>query len=349
MDRKVVIITVVVVLVLWMLFHGFGPYKENKSNFEVISDEEYTYQILSEDDKTMRITGIITYRTELNLPTVVIHEGVEYSITSIGDYVFKDLSDIISLVIPDGYTHIGENTFEGCTGLKSLTMPISLDVVGDCSSPPFEGCTGIEMITLTVGDGSVANYSNTDNLGENPFQYTPWAITEKDLHINIFAGVEMISPSMFCGAKCIKEISFTEGLEQIESEAFYDCEGLKKITLPSSLKSIHDSAFEDCLSLEMVKFGDSLNEIGDEAFKNCVGMLSLTFPDSLVRIGSYAFDNCVSLKKVVFGTGLEYVGMNAFNGVVFVDSYGDHLSMRADELKGYQFLGDANALVRQHE
>ena len=44
----------------------------------------------------------------------------------IGDYAFKNCSDLTSLTLPSSVNEIGIYAFHGCSGLTSLTLPSSV-------------------------------------------------------------------------------------------------------------------------------------------------------------------------------------------------------------------------------
>lgn len=55
---------------------------------------------------------------------------------------------IVSVVIPYGVTHIGNDAFKGCSGLTSITIPDSIAYIGDFA---FYRCSGLTSITIPEG------------------------------------------------------------------------------------------------------------------------------------------------------------------------------------------------------
>ena len=64
------------------------------------------------------------------------------SVTSIGQYAFRDCTSLTSLSIPDSVTSIGDSAFQDCTSLVSIEIPSSVTSIGSA----FEGCTHLDRV-----------------------------------------------------------------------------------------------------------------------------------------------------------------------------------------------------------
>ena len=61
----------------------------------------------------------------------------------IGNQAFDGCSSLTSLTLPSSVTSIGESAFSGCSGLTSLTLPSSVSSIGESA---FSGCSGLSSI-----------------------------------------------------------------------------------------------------------------------------------------------------------------------------------------------------------
>jgi hypothetical protein len=81
--------------------------------------------------KTAKVTGYIDGLTEVEIPSSITSEGVEYRVTEIGNNAFSGCSSLTSVTIPNSVTTIGNYAFNGCTSLTSVTIPNSVTTIED--------------------------------------------------------------------------------------------------------------------------------------------------------------------------------------------------------------------------
>ena len=169
------------------------------------------------------------------------------------------------------------NAFYGCSGLKSLTLGTSVEVIGDAT---FSGCTGLtgELIL-------------------------PESL--KSIYSGAFSGC-----AGFTGV-----LTIPSGVKSLDG--FQGCTGLTGLVLPNGLETIGSLAFNDCLGLtgDLV-IPSSVTSIGEYAFSNCekiigIEMLSTT---TVSTIGANTFPqtfakNSKNLSIVIQkGTTVNYSG-----------------------------------------
>ena len=186
---------------------------------------------------------------------------VEY----IGEQAFQGCSTLTSVTIPGNVTYIGDQAFQGCSNLTSVTLG---NHVNNISGSAFDGCINLTNITIpdsvTIVSSSTiqdtAYYNNADN----------W---ENDV---LYLGNHLIEArDTLSGAYAIKS-----GTKTIASSAFSGCENLTSITIPDSVTSIGSSAFSDCRNLTNITIPDSVTSIGWQAFEWCDNLTSVTFENT---------------------------------------------------------------------
>ena len=146
----------------------------------------------------------------------------------IGDYAFKNCSDLTSLILPSSVTRIGDYAFYNCSGLTSLTLPSSVTRIGDYA---FYNCSGLTSLTLP---------SSVTSIGEFAFRYCSGLTS-----LTIPSGVTSIGMSAFEYCSSLTSLTLPSSVNEIGIYAFHGCSGLTSLTLPSSVtSSIRDYIFD---------------------------------------------------------------------------------------------------------
>ena len=67
------------------------------------------------------------------------------SVTSIGEYAFRNCSGLTSVIIPDNVTNVGNNAFDGCRNLETLYISNAIESIG---AKAFANCNKILEIKI---------------------------------------------------------------------------------------------------------------------------------------------------------------------------------------------------------
>ena len=199
------------------------------------------YNFLVWADEEPHPTSVPWFKEREKIGTVVIDNGV----THIGDNSFYFCSSLTKVTIPNSVTSIGEDAFSICTSLTKITIPNSVKSIGDCV---FSNCYTLADVTISNSITSIGHsaFSNCSSLA----------------HVTIPNGVASIGSYAF--EYCpLTEIAIPNSVMSIGEGAFRACTPLTKITIPSSVTSIEDCAFEDCDNLKYIKIGKNVTKIGD--------------------------------------------------------------------------------------
>lgn len=127
----------------------------------------------------------------------------------------------VKVIICDGITSIGEDTFMDSTNLKSIKMSSSVTSIGIGA---FDGCTG--LTSIIVPDSVIS-----------------------------------IGESAFGGCTGLTNIKISNSVTSIKDYTFAGCRGLNYIKIPDSVTSIGDNTFDNCTSLKDIKLSNKIDDI----------------------------------------------------------------------------------------
>lgn len=252
-----------------------------------------------------------------------------HSIKEIPDYAVSHMSGNFGIVLPDGYTRIGESAFYESTGLNSVTIPES---VTEISQSAFSGCSGLKSVKLP---------STLTTLGNNAFV----GCTSLE-SISIPGNVQVIPDSCFKGCTELASVEISSGITAINSQAFGKCNKITSIKIPASVEHIALDAFSFSSALETIEveagneyyssfdgsnvlvekstgklilgcknstIPEGVTEIVDSAFEGFSFSNEVSIPEGVATIGTYAFKNCVGMKsELTIPASVTSIGIGAF-------------------------------------
>ena len=85
------------------------------------------------------------YKGNVAIPEEVTYMNRTRKVTSIGDNAFEYCSGLTSVTIPNSVTSIGSQAFDGCKSLTSITIPNSVTSIGNYA---FRECSGLTSVTI---------------------------------------------------------------------------------------------------------------------------------------------------------------------------------------------------------
>ena len=217
-------------------------------------------------------------------------EGVmtfDGAVISIGNNAFNSCRSLASITIPESVISIGVSAFYNCSQLTNITIPESVISIGERA---FVDCWSLEELKgkFASADGRCLIVDNT------LIAFACAGLTE----YSIPEGVTSIGVAAFNSCKSLASITIPESVTSIGEMAFAGCSGLTSVTIPKGVPSIGNYTFSSCSSLTSITIPESVTSIGVLAFNGCSGLTSVTIPKGVTSIGNSAFANCHNLESV---------------------------------------------------
>lgn len=236
------------------------------------------------------------------------------SITSFGNSAFRDCVSLESISIPAGTTAIPQQMFDGCTALKTVDLPGSIETIGGSA---FQGAA-LETFKAPDKVKELGDYvfkksklktldlNNVESIGYETFAYCA-NLTDVDIgKLNTIAREYSFRSCTSLQTMNLTGVDITDA-----SDMFYGCTALKEVTLDDDATTIPAAMFMGCSSLTTVKMGDEVISFGASAFAGCEALETLKFPATLQTIDSSALKG-TGLKSVTLGAGVNSIGGGAF-------------------------------------
>ena len=209
-----------------------------------MAEEKYSYAYTVLDDgASIAITDYYGAQTELTIPAEL--DG--YTVTEIAENTFRDRPELTKITLPDTLQRIGEDAFFN---------------------------TGY--------------YNNAANWQENM----------------LYIDQALISvPTGAAG-----EIAIREGTVLLADNAMYNCKKITAVTLPSTIRYIGDYAMTNCKAVAALNLPEGLLRLGKSALAGCKSIKTLYIPASLTdmdcefehysNIPAAPFSECAGLTEI---------------------------------------------------
>ena len=246
-------------------------------------------------------TKWVTYWTDKN------HQRLHYSgnivipdvvdgkpVTGIMASTFQDNTDVTSVIIGNNVKTISGNAFYGCNHLAEITIPASVDSIG-------EWCfrhAGLKKATFANGDNTLKIW---DWGGYTIFADCP--IETAHLGRNYESG-----RAPFRGLPELRQATVSDNVWELQTGEFQDCNKLLTVSLGKNITAIGDDAFHNCDTLQTITMPASVTSIGANAFRNCKWLKSATLSENTKIIKGFAFYNCYSLAEITIPASVDSIG-----------------------------------------
>lgn len=165
------------------------------------------------------------YTGEVVIPASVTYNGKTYSVTNTGNEAFNNCQSLKSVTFPNSLTGIGNSAFCNCSGLTSMTIPNSVKNIGNGT---FYQCSSLTSVTALRTDPMEFNCSS------NAFDYSPTSSATLNVPVGCVTAYANLIPWSYFG-KIFEGVP--TGIEPIELRSdeayatYYNVQG-KRIAQP---------------------------------------------------------------------------------------------------------------------
>ncbi len=216
-----------------------------------------------------------------------------------------------------------EDTFRGCTNLKTVTASNKLTQIGHSA---FSGCSNLETISGLSGTITIVHesFNGCKKLKQECFD---------NVIFNIPSGKGY---SAFQQCSLLTDLTFDGQMTEVPNDMVRLCTSLKTISGLSNVTTIGLQPFRQCPSIVSTDLDYSkITSIGNSAFREAhVGQTDLNFPNltslgtdvynasnvtkvsnlgSITVITDSCFNNCGSLTQVTLPSTIATIDRYAFN------------------------------------
>jgi GH24 family phage-related lysozyme (muramidase) len=258
----------------------------------------------SPDGNGLTITRYKGNAAVVNIPPSI--DGIP--VTAIGEQAFNGCSSLTSITIPNSVTAIGNYVFYRCDSLTVITIPNSVTAIGNAA---FAVCRSLTGITVDAGNSQYRDI-NGILFSKDGKTLMCYPASKTYTSYTIPDGVTAIGDGAFWDCRSLTSVTLPNSVTAIGRNAFRGCSSLTGITLPNSVTAIGAWAFSDCSSLTGITLPNSVTAIGDAAFSGCSSLTGITIPDGVTAIGVGAFSGCSSLTGITIPDGVTAIGNGAF-------------------------------------
>lgn len=187
------------------------------------------------------------YSGNIIIPETIIYDNTTYSVTSIGEDAFDSCSGLTSVTIGNSVKSIGEGAFRYCSGLTSVTIPNSVTFIGEDA---FSDCSGLTSVTIgnsVTSIGEIAFYGCSGLT-----KLVSLAIEPPVCGYQVFEGVDKTACRLFVPEESVNKYKTADQWEEFLYISEYDGVDDVSIGTPDAVYEVYN--------LQGVRVGSGMRE-----------------------------------------------------------------------------------------
>lgn len=280
---------------------------------QTFTENGIKYNITDAAGNTVEVIAGVNYTGNITLPSVTVNNGVTYSVTAIGNQAFQYCSNMTSITIPGSITRIGESAFAECYKLSAIAIPAS---VTNISEGAFSNCQNVTQFTVDVANTSYSSV-NGALFDKNQTILLAYPMASSSTQYTVPSTVTAIGKNVFYNNSKLTEVTLPAGLTAVNDYGFYYASKLATLNIPATVSSIGQNAFNNSLWYQnyynsqpdgMIFINQCLY-----AYKGALPANSdIVVPNGTNQIGAGVFKNASGLKTISIPEGIKSIGERAF-------------------------------------
>ncbi len=221
----------------------------------------------------------------------------------------------ITITLPEGLTKISNNMFKTVLNLKEITIPSTVESIGEYAFASTAAKTKLESVTFALADEAERTSALT-SIGKYAFQACAKLTT-----VSVPNSVTTFGDYVFTGCTLLTEAQLPDDITKLPNGLFTST-GFTSYTIPETVTEIGNYVFQNSKLTSLV-IPARVTKIGSGAFQNSSALKTLTFeepaagePKVDVEIGANAFamasEANSALTTINFSSQITSIGNTAF-------------------------------------
>ena len=269
--------------------------------------DSISYHVIAENEVEVTSNDSVKLRGEVIIPATIVHDGITYHVTRIGDDAFRGCP-MTSIDIPEGVTAINYFAFNGCSRLEYIEFPNSLVSLGRWV---FYNCRSIKNLNIPRNLTDIAYTALAGLSGVVYFTCSPFNPKYKAVD-GIIYNKDMTMLVAYPQAAPATSFVIPSSVTTLYDYCMHNCDNLTEVTIPESVTLFGMNVFSGSDNIQSIDVPDGVTKMGVTVFGNCPKLARVHLPASLDSIKNSCFYGCKSLEEVTIPRSVRYIGDNAF-------------------------------------